>query len=169
MYAIPPTLQQEEFSRAYVAAIASAAGYSVERRSVDVDHVDLSIHQRGTDVFVPLIAQLEVQLKCTYAHSPQNGTLSYPLDISAYNKLRKKHIHYRRILVVVHVPRDVTQWVAIDDGLIMLRHCAYWLSLCDLPEVNNETSCTVKIPTQQRFTVNSLKLMMATLANGGYL
>ena len=166
VYAIPPTAQQEEFSRAYIAAVASAAGYSVQRRSVDVDCIDLSIHQRSDGNSVPLIDCLGVQLKCTYAHQPKNGYLHFPLDIVSYDNLRQERLYAPRILVVVHVPRNVGDWLTHAADAMILRHCAYWMSLRGMPAVGNTASYTIRIPTDQRFTVDALQEIMNHLAKG---
>lgn len=167
-YQLPPTIQQEEFSRAYVAAIASAAGYSVEKRSVDVDCIDLSIHQRSDGESIPLIDHLGIQLKCTYAFTPQSGSLHFKLDIATYNNLRQRRLN-PRILVVVNVPRNVEDWLTHNGDAMILRHCAYWYDLQGMPAVNNNTSYTINIPEDRLFTVKEVRKIMNRLAEAGQL
>ena len=40
-------MQKEQFSRAYVQAVAACAGFAFSIPSVDDDSVDMSIHQTG--------------------------------------------------------------------------------------------------------------------------
>ncbi|WP_201217358.1 DUF4365 domain-containing protein [Halochromatium roseum] len=39
---------------------------------------------------------------------------------------------------------------------LVLRRCAYWVSLTDLPDTENRESVTVSLPAHQRFDVVAL-------------
>lgn len=168
-YALPPTTQQEEFSRAFVTAIATAAGYSVERCSVDMNSIDFSIRQRSNGDNVPNFDALEVQLKCTYSHLPKNGYLSLPIDIPTYNRLRHIRVATPKILVAVHVPRDFDRWLIHGQDDMNLSHCAYWISLKGKPEVSNSDSISIEIPTSQKLTIDALRALMNKIARGDAL
>jgi hypothetical protein len=164
-FALPPTIQQEEFSRAYVAAIASAAGYSANRRPVDVDCIDVDIRQRSDGIDFPLIDCLSIQAKCTYAHSPRDGYLHFPLKVATYNNLCQARLS-PRILVVVHIPQDISKWLTHNSDCIILRYNAYWLSLRGERPIQGVDTSTVRIPTHQCFTVEWLRKTMDNLAGG---
>lgn len=167
-FIMPLTRQQEQFSIAYIHSIASVAGYGVEEIRVDVDSVDLTITQYGDAETYPLIEGLKVQLKCTYAHIPDTGKghLSFPISIKNYNDLRRKSLN-PRVLVVLHVPRNIDLWLGHSEDSIVLNHCAYWTSLREWPDTDNAENITIDLPLSQRFTVSELKGLMEILAGGG--
>lgn len=164
-FKLPLPRQQEEFSIAFVHAVASTAGFSIEEIRVDVDSVDLTIMQFGTDDDFPFFDSLRVQLKCTYAHRPHGGHFPFPLSVKNYNDLRRRTA-YPRILVVVHIPENVDNWLEQSEDSLALYHCGYWISLRDMPATSNTKSVTVNILTAQRFTVAQLQEIMRLIAEG---
>ncbi|MBX3249999.1 MAG: DUF4365 domain-containing protein [Myxococcales bacterium] len=54
-----------------------------------------------------------------------------------------------------------------DDERMLVRHCAWWLSLRGRPASSNQSTVRVTIPYDQRFDVEGLRLMMARVAEGG--
>jgi len=164
-FSIPKNSRQEQFSIAYIRSIASVAGYAVDETRVDVDSVDCTIVQPGDSDEFPEIEGLRVQAKCTYAHRPKSGSIRFPLSIKNYNDLRRECMN-PRILVIVHVPQQIGNWLRHWNDSMSLYHCAYWLSLRGQPPVPNSTNVTVTIPTSQVFTVDALVAMMDGLAEG---
>src|SRR6185369_8724142 len=65
-------------------------------------------------------------------------------------------------LVVVVLPRDVRRWASHSKASLILRRCTYWHSLEGYPEIITE-SATVRIPEEQRFTVECLQATMLAL------
>jgi hypothetical protein len=166
VFVMPRTTQQEQFSIAYVHSIASAAGFGVERIQIDLDSVDVRIVQYGRENEYPIIESLNMQLKCTYTHIPQQDNhIHYPLKIKNYNDLRRRSME-PRILVVVHVPEQANYWLVHLNESLALYHCAYWMCLRGMPETANTETVTVKIPIQNRFTVDELRRIMEMLAQG---
>lgn len=79
-------------------------------------------------------------------------TYSYSLSgISAYNHLREKAKAIPRLLVVLFLPLNSTDWLLQNEEELALRRCAYWVSLYDAPDTTNDTSVTVYIPKNQVF------------------
>ena len=66
--------QKQEFSKAYVKAIAAAAGYATQEPTVDDDSVDLGVVARGGGGTVRS-PRLDLQLKCTARHLLAETTL----------------------------------------------------------------------------------------------
>jgi len=159
------TRRQEEFSLAWLYAIASAAGYCVQDVRADVDSADAQIRQQADGEKCPKLNLIEVQLKCTYAKTPKKEKISLPISKKNYDELRGKRL-VPRILVVLHVPRTTTDWLQHGDDSILLRHSAYWTTLYGQPKTKNTSSVTVSIPTTQRLTVAELKKMMNLAAKG---
>ncbi|MCP4417712.1 MAG: DUF4365 domain-containing protein, partial [Chloroflexi bacterium] len=134
-YKISDTIRQEQYSLAYVKAIASVAGYGVDDVSVDEDSIDFTINQRadpesdGEDY--PLMEGLRVQLKCTYDHQPNPNTNCIHIDISRknYQDLRRAKTAIPRILVVLYTPREFDDYLNHVDLSMELLNTAHWLSL----------------------------------------
>jgi hypothetical protein len=109
---------------------------------------------------------LKVQLKATVKEpTVVDGCFSYSLDgIGRYDKLRKETVGAPRILVVLYLPRDDKDWIAHSEDALLLRKCAYWVSLRGAAASTNGTSQTVYIPTKQRFDVDGLLSIMAAIS-----
>jgi len=160
-----PSQQKEQFSFAYVRAVAAAAGYGVSEPSVDDDSVDLLIASRSTAGTVKR-PRLEVQVKCTADDLLTTETFSYPLKIKNYNDLRDPDVLVPRILVVVRVPDNVAEWSEVTDEQLLLRRCGYWLSLRGRPETDNENTVSITMQRDNRFTAESLAAMMKRIGAG---
>jgi hypothetical protein len=161
------TMQKAEFSKAFVHAVATVAGYKVQSCDVDDDSIDIELvgtRQQGTVSRAP---HLGVQLKTTETDDGLGATLAFQLPIKNYNDLRATDVHVPRILVVLTVPPDLTEWLHHTPEETAIRRVAYWLSLRGLPEVDNDTARTVQVQRDRRFTVNALTEMMGRIGDGG--
>jgi len=157
--------RQEEFSIAWLYAIASVAGYCVQNIRVDNDSIDALIRQKGNGNVYPKLDHISVQLKCTYAKIPKKSKISFPLSIKNYEDLRGKRM-IPRILIVLHVPPSIKKWLEHNGEYVTLRNCAYWTSLKGQPASKNKRSVTVPIPVKQELTVKELGKMMDLAAKG---
>ena len=111
--------QQEEFSYAYIHAVATVAGYGVTRanRIVDNAGIDLIISALG-DRNLPREPSLHVQVKCTYQDIRRQTQLAYSLDTKTHHRLCRE-VSTSRILVVVFVPNTPADWLThSEDELI---------------------------------------------------
>lgn len=108
-----------------------------------------------------------MQLKCTERMAGRNGSFPFALPIKNYNDLRGDDVHVPRILVVVFVPDTLDLWLEQSEERLLMKHCAYWLSLRDAPETTNTTNVTVQLPRTQQFTVDALRSMMLRIGHGG--
>lgn len=160
--------QKEEFSRAYIHAIAAVAGYATSRLSVDDDSVDVTISKRGgAGTFRS--PKLDLQAKCTAQITPSEPTFPFALELKNYNDLRPTNLLVPRILVVVLVPDTLGDWVNHCETELSLRRCGYWHSLFAAPDTPNTTSVTVHISKTNQFSVQALQHIMDTVATGGNL
>ena len=147
--------KEEALSRVYVRAAAAAAGYLTAESDFDRDGVDLRIHAGGT-----MRPALDLQLKATVnLHGPADGDLRFPLSRRNYDLLRLE-TQTPRLLVVLDLPSDPSQWVTITDDELVLRHRAYWLNLRGCEATGNQWSVTVGIPRQNLFDVENLRALM---------
>jgi hypothetical protein len=55
----------------------------------------------------------------------------------------------------------------VSPEQLVLRRCAYWCSLAGLPESENETSVTVRVPRANLFNVAVLTGLMQEINEGG--
>jgi hypothetical protein len=161
--------QKEQFSRAFVQAVAAVAGYSWSVPSYDDDSIDMTIAEkagRGT-IRSP---KLDVQLKCHAAPIPEGGHLSFPLSMKNYDDLRAANVLVPRVLIVVLVPDVPGEWLEWRGQDVLLRRTAFWLSLRDLPAVKSaaiEPRVTVRILCAQPFTPDALRVIMERIGSGG--
>jgi hypothetical protein len=158
--------RKEQFSNAYVRAVASVAGFTLAKPEVDDDSIDLIIAQRGGGGTVRS-PRLEVQLKCTGRNILNAGSLHFPLEIKNYDDLRAVDVLVPRILVVLCVPDNLTDWIDHTEQQMLIRHCAYWLSLRGRDTVPNLTNVTVNIPQTNLFNPSGLSGIMTRIGTGG--
>lgn len=71
-----------------------------------------------------------------------------------------------RLLVVLALPEDAADWLHISSEELIMRRCAYWVSLAGAPETDNTTSVTVSVPAQNRFDLAALGALMAQSRTG---
>ena len=161
-----PNKQKEQFSDAYVRAVASAAGYACYKPEVDDDSVDWGIGATGGKGTLRS-PRIELQLKCTGRDVREDNHVQFPLKVKNYNDLRHENDQVPRILVVVVVPERVEDWLGHSEEALALRHCGYWISLRGRPDTNNASTITIPIPRGQQFTVESLRGMMERVQTGG--
>lgn len=157
--------QKEQFSSAFVRVVATVAGYALYKPEVDEDSVDWGIaaKRRTGKLYSP---RLELQLKSTSRNVIDDFYLRYPLSLKNYNELRVK-THVPRILVLVLIPEHLTDWLVQSESELLMRHCAYWISLGGKPQTQNRTSVTIEIPRTNQFTVKVLQSMIERIGNGG--
>lgn len=161
--------QKEQFSLAYVHAVTTVAGYTLEHVQVDIDSVDAIIcsTDRTGNVHSP---RCEVQVKCTHVNIATETELPFQLKMKNYDDLRDPNVLVPTILVVVFTPRDLDGWLEHSEEQLVLRRCGYWVSLRGLPEVISSARNprpTVKLPRRQRFNVEQVRGVMGRIAAGG--
>lgn len=154
--------QKEQFSKAYVQAISAVAGCSWATPSVDDDSIDVSLSAkmfRGP--------KLDLQLKCHAAATPTGTSFAYQLKLKNFDELRGDQLLVPRILVVLLVPPDPSDWLKYSEPELTLRRAAYWVSLRGLPATTNKSKVTIQVPQLQHFDVVGLQGMMNRISTGG--
>ena len=160
-----PDMQKEQFSRAYVQAVAACAGFAWSVPSVDDDSVDMTLHQTGGGGTVRS-PRVDLQIKCAERASPTEDAFSHWIKLKNYEDLRDENVQIPRILVVVLVPELVTDWLGHGEAEMALRRCGYWSSLRGMPSCRSATGQTVPIARAQAFSVESLQGIMARISGG---
>ena len=157
--------QKEQFSFAYARAVAAVAQIEVSEPTVDDDSVDLLFRQRGGGGVVRS-PRVEAQVKCKGKVAVYAGHVTYPLKLKNYDELRPVNVLVPRILIVVHVPDRVGDWLGHSEAELAMRHCGYWLSLRGQPATANTTNVTVQFPRTNQFTVANLQGIMQRIGDG---
>src|SRR5262245_19261905 len=115
-----PDKQKEEFSHAFVYAITACAGFAWSKPSVDDDSIDLTLHQRGGGGTVRS-PKLDLQLKCKAMATPNEDEFSFSIKLKNYDELRDSTVLVPRILIVVLVPDDTSEWLRESEAELALR------------------------------------------------
>jgi hypothetical protein len=156
--------QKEQFSIAYVRAVVAAAGYNVYKQEVDDESVDLGVAASGLNGTMKS-PRLDLQLKCSETIVLDDSDFGFWLKLKNYDDLRDPDVHVPRLIVVVHVPDNVDEWISHDESRMALRRCGYWHSLAGMPSTDNSTGQTIRLSRSRRFDVAGLKYLMAQVAN----
>jgi hypothetical protein len=159
--------RKEQFSAAYVQAVATVAGYALGRPAVDDDSVDCTFYTSGLER-TRRRPRLDAQLKCSARELLHGEHLAFPLSLKNYDDLRPEDVLVPRILVVLLVPERLEDWLIQDERGLTMAHSAYWLSLRGLPAVPNQQTATVHVPRNQLFTPAALAAIMSRVDRGGH-
>ncbi|MDX2229772.1 MAG: DUF4365 domain-containing protein [Leptolyngbyaceae cyanobacterium bins.349] len=166
--------RKEEFSYAYIGAIAAVAGLVIvpSKRGMDNAGIDLSVEVPG-ELENQAFPTVRLQVKCTADDTIINNTsVRFPLPVRNYNRLRKANSATPLLLVVMLVPDNLETWLEVKatlplpEVLTQLRRCAYWRSLKGMPETANAHIQTVEIPRTNLLTPESLLELMSKVAKG---
>jgi hypothetical protein len=159
---LPLTLAQEQFSKAFILSIASLAGCGAAVPEPDVDSIDWTLSCR-----LPRRPKLDLQVKSIRAAPGDGDHVPYSLKRKNYDDLSLPELLAPRLLVLVLMPEDPASWLQCTPDQLVLRHCAYWLSLAGAPPTDNEWSVTVQVPRANLFTVEGLSELMHRINEGG--
>lgn len=153
------TDREAALSRAFVAAVAAAAGYCLSEPDIDRDSIDIQIHAGGH-----LRPTIQAQLKATINLREVAGNYRFTLKRKNYDDLRIPTMN-PRLLIVLHLPREEADWLSVSPTELMMRHCAYWISLRGMAEIDQE-SVTIEVPAENRLDVSGLRVLMERARNG---
>jgi hypothetical protein len=149
---VDPSRCKEEFSLAYVHAIAATAGYAFEYRRVDYFGVDAEILWGSF--------RIDVQMKCTDV-GDQTKDLAYPLDARTFNLLTEPDRTVPSFLIVVEVPPVQMDWLALGRSRLSLLHCGYYREMRGLAQITPGTTKTVHLKRKHRLSVPALHHIMS--------
>jgi len=170
MQAISPLNIESELSYAYLHAVASMAGMSCSpaNRHDDNNGVDATVTAWGPFTGGGYLEEVDIkfQLKATIGTPVDDGIrLSYFLkEVKRYDDLRADTVSTLRILVVLFLPEDPTEWLGHSDTELALRKCAYWQSLRGAPATRNKSGETIYLPKSQSFSPDAITALAARLS-----
>jgi|HubBroStandDraft_4_1064222.scaffolds.fasta_scaffold572698_2 hypothetical protein len=148
---------KEHLALAYVYAVASRAGCSTELIRVDRNSVDITVKHVDVDAGPDQVREgvIDLQVKA-HVHDPPDGSIRYYLaNEKNFHDLRRTHTLYPKLLVVVLLPEEESEWVRLREDALELRRCGYWMSLVDAEKR------TVVIPRENVFDGRALMRLMA--------
>ncbi|HXA30100.1 MAG TPA: DUF4365 domain-containing protein [Candidatus Angelobacter sp.] len=159
------TQAMEEYSRGYLTAIAAAAACSVEITQVDDDGIDVTLKRRGQHRHVES-PRLELQLKASSGMRIDGELVHYDLKVANYQRLISTQVLVPRLLVLLHMPAGVTDWIGYSQDHIRLSHRAYWHSLAGQPSTENAATISVSVPSSQLLDADTLVALMNRVKYG---
>lgn len=172
MRPLSPNDIEAELSYAYLHAVAARAGVGckVGSRHDDNAGVDAELTAWGPFQDGGYLKEIDIkiQLKATTLAPTRlrPDHLGYSLNgIKRYDALRDTTLT-PRLLVVLFLPEDAADWLSLDEEGLILRRCAWWMSLRGAPEATSTTRQTLYLPSSQRFDPEGLKHLCATLSHG---
>lgn len=146
--------QREEFSIAYVRAIAAVAKVNIYNLEVDDDSIDIGFCVNSI-AGSPISPKIDAQLKCISTLKLVDQEYRYPLKIKNYDELIGDH-YTPKILIVVDAPSDPAEWLDQNNDRLTLYRCGYWTSLMHMPAVENVATVTVSLPRSRVFSPDAL-------------
>ena len=160
---LPRNYRQEGLSRAYVRAIAAHAGVAVTTPENDFG-IDLYLREviEENGYFDAGLGRIDAQLKSTTLANVTPTDVVYDLDIRAYNNLRRFDQGVFRILVVLVLPEEESEWLTSGTEQLILRRSAYWFRIVGFPETDSKSTVRIRIPIGNLFNVESLHELLRT-------
>ena len=171
---------EEQLSIAYIHAVCARAAMCWKEQGRLADNNGIDGHITGwkpfsdTDGYLKQIG-LHVQLKATKKKVTETPThFSYAIDsIRQYDDLRESALGTARILVVLFLPSDSTEWLSHSHERLLLKKCAYWVSLRGAAAITRKptgksgvlSGATVYIPKGQPFNVEGIKKLASLLSH----
>lgn len=170
---LTPNDIEEELSIAYLHAVCAAAGAGLQcaPRAIDNRGIDAQI-----TAWAPFGAgdgyrhevDIKVQLKATKQVPVETADhFSYFLDsVPQYDVLRDtQKLSTPRILVVMFLPSVRAEWIDHSHEQLLLRKCAYWVSLRGGAPSVNRTGQTIYLPKKQCLNPQALLSLCSVLSH----
>lgn len=160
--------RQEALSRTYVQAIAAQAGliYGTHEHDYGIDVSLRATKTRGSRRLDAGIV-LDLQLKSTTQANVSATHVSYDLEVKTYDDLRDPEARCPRILVVLVLPDEEARWLSQSEEELIVRNCAYWLSLANWAPTTSKATVRVPIPRVNIFSVLNLRALFERIRTGG--
>ncbi len=161
---------ESELSYAYLHAVAAKAGMSCKQgdRHDDGAGVDAEINYRGLTSHEYLRhIQLNIQLKATIKDGGSyTDHMSYFMQgVKRFEKLRVNDSEIYKILVVLFLPTDSSEWLNCSPDELILKKAAYWTCLYGADPATNETGQTVYLSKNNLLTPENLKILVELAVN----
>ncbi len=159
---------EEDLSRAYIQAVAARAGVvlSINARSHDYG-IDGTFHQvletNGRQAEAGFA--LDFQLKASQNAIVEGDVVKYDLDVKTHNYLIRRSQQKNStpvILILLVLPADADDWLALSEERMTLRKCCYFTALKDPPTANTSTQ-RIAMPRTSRLTPTTLQMLLSDI------
>ncbi len=156
-----PEQQKEELSRAWLCAVAGSCGYALASWSQDQDCIDVTVGAAGIPATgVVADPKIDLQLKATNSvNLVQDDHVGLQISRTQYERLTRRSFA-EKVLVVLVLPSNQSEWVTVTPEQLVLRKCAYYVVARHLDPVIEGATKLVKVPFSQAFTPAVLRAMM---------
>lgn len=144
--------QKEQFSLAYIHAVAAIAGYQLELPVFDRASVDGRLLSDAEII--------EFQAKATSQDIERNRTWHFRLPVNNHEDLRSTRAMADRLLIVVKMPESPNDWGRWTDDEMCLESRGRWLSLRGERRASVIDNVTVELPPENRFDPAALTELM---------
>ena len=161
---------ESELSYAYLHAVAAKAGVGcqVSARALDNMGIDATLHVKRDFGLNAILTELSIhiQLKAAVSISAEGeAPFSYFFKgIAQYNSLRALTTMPPKILIVLCLPKDREEWLTHSNEQLLLKRCAYWVSLRGAEDAINSSGQTRHLPRTQVFSPDGLNNLLARIA-----
>jgi hypothetical protein len=145
--------RKEQLSMAYLAALCAHCGYTWSSPKLDRNSVDLTVHSRTSR-----FASLSFQLKATAKPKWSTEGLNFQLTAKNFNELVVQ-TQSPRLLAVMVLPDDDTQWLQADDVQLVMRRCVWWQTLRGRTPTEQGT-VQVTLPSANLLTLDALRSLI---------
>jgi hypothetical protein len=165
---LPLNEMKQQFSLAFVHMVASAAGCSIKRHDTDYDGVDITITS-SAEYETHYGPQIELQVKCSAQANLLTGdTMRWKLEARAFRLLTDPRSYVTRLLAVLFVPGDPSDWLDQDEQRLLASSCMYWGGASELGTLKEgRQSKVVHLPRSNIFNVAQLQGIMKAIGDGG--
>jgi Domain of unknown function (DUF4365) len=143
--------QKEQFSEAYVLAVATQANVTIGKWNVDKDGVDVTL-RRGARM-------VDLQLKCTRNARNVRDDFVFDLDVPTYDKLVDPDRSVPAFLTLMIVPPDVEHWLQHQPEDLLMRCHGYWVGMPVGTKVTAGTKTALHLPRHNRLDATALEHM----------
>lgn len=155
---IPSQFKEEYMMQAFIQAIASHAGLSVEFRKKDFG-IDGSFHKvvHFGSRYIETGMPLDFQLKATKNWIDEGNKVAYDMQAVSYNDFIYRHAEACTPLrlILLCLPENEALWLQTSTEYLQLRHCCFYHSINgDITE--NIGSIRIRIPKENLVTPDSL-------------
>ncbi len=163
-----------ELSNAYVHAVASRLGCRVQWSGRQYDNlgIDAKLCFQGNFNNLPVAisrVEIDIQVKSTsqYIELDQKGRIIFDgLTKNVYNQFRASNNPIPCFIVLFVLPNNAEEWLCLSEDELILKKCAYWVSLKGADECTGDTK-RIFFPQTQLFNIEQLEHIITTLAQEG--
>lgn len=158
----------ESLQESYLRAVAASAGCVIVGRPEIDEGVDVMLSHTADGHQHDHTAYLSIQMKSTSAFEGINSdTVSASMSGKRWNFFSTPNPTIGKIVVIMSLPKEQTNWTKAEHEALTVRYCAYWVNIEGQALVDEDASTKVTAPKNQIFNDVALCDMMERIGRGG--